>query len=221
MLYTDHPPSTGPSASSRLFWRTTLGAVLAVAVLAITAAASPRDAGGSIDNGLTTAKAAVAVVDAADPPSDGLDPAGFDAAIDAATVDADQAAREKAELEAEVAAWLDAEAVAHAQAEAAARVEAERATSRYSGSSGPSAAQWAALRACESSGNYGAVSASGAYRGAYQFSQQTWNSIASRNHPWLVGVDPAAASPADQDAQARALYAASGPGQWPNCGRHL
>ena len=30
MLYADHPPSTRPPASSRLFWHTTLGAVLVV-----------------------------------------------------------------------------------------------------------------------------------------------------------------------------------------------
>lgn len=225
MLYTDHPPSTQPPASSGLFWHTTLGAVLVVAVLAVTAAASPGDVGGSVQRGFATAKAAAMVVSVADPPTDGLDPAGFDAAIETATTEADEAARDQAWLAAETAAWLDAERTAWLQAEAAAaaaaQAEAERATSRYSGSGGPSEAQWAALRACESSGNYGAVSSTGAYRGAYQFSQQTWDSIASRHHPWLVGVDPAAAAPADQDAQARALYAASGPGQWPHCGRHL
>ena len=224
MLYTDHPPSTRPPASSRLFWHTTLGAVLVVAVLAVTAAASPSDVGGSVQRGLATAKTAAVVMSVADPSTDGLDPEGFDDAIASATVEADRAAREAAWLEAE-AARLEAEAAAAAQAEAeaaaAAQAEAARAASRYGGSGGPSEAQWAALRACESSGNYAAVSSTGAYRGAYQFSQQTWNSIASRHHPWLVGVDPAAAAPADQDAQARALYAASGPGQWPHCGRHL
>ena len=40
---------------------------------------------------------------------------------------------------------------------------------------GPTAEQWAALRNCESSGRYDAISPSGRYRGAYQFSQATWD----------------------------------------------
>ena len=36
----------------------------------------------------------------------------------------------------------------------------------------------ARLRACESNGNYSIVSASGAYRGAYQFHRGTWNGVA-------------------------------------------
>ena len=35
------------------------------------------------------------------------------------------------------------------------------------------------------------------------------------------GVDPAAASAADQDAQALALYNRQGAGPWPHCGVHL
>jgi hypothetical protein len=88
-------------------------------------------------------------------------------------------------------------------------------------SGGPSASQWAALRQCESSGNYRATNPSGKYRGAYQFDQPTWNSVASRRAPHLVGVDPAAASPGDQDAMARALYSDRGRSPWPSCGRHL
>ena len=88
--------------------------------------------------------------------------------------------------------------------------------------SGPTAAQWAALRNCESSGNYAVVSANGRYFGAYQFSTATWNSIASTSGRGdLVGIQPNYAAPADQDAMAYALYARSGPGQWPHCGRHL
>jgi hypothetical protein len=34
----------------------------------------------------------------------------------------------------------------------------------------------------------------------------------------MVGVDPAAAAPADQDAMARALYAEQGAGPWYACG---
>jgi hypothetical protein len=86
---------------------------------------------------------------------------------------------------------------------------------------GPSAAQWAALRRCESNGDYSITNPSGRYRGAYQFDRSTWNSVASRHAPQLVGVDPAAAAPADQDAMAFALYGERGWRPWPHCGRHL
>jgi len=46
------------------------------------------------------------------------------------------------------------------------------------------------LRMCESTDNYQAVSPSGTYRGAYQFDQPTWNGVAERHFPWLVGMDP-------------------------------
>ena len=43
----------------------------------------------------------------------------------------------------------------------------------------------------------------------------TWNSIAaSSGRSDLVGVDPAQASPADQDAMAQALYAQQGAAPW-------
>ncbi len=77
---------------------------------------------------------------------------------------------------------------------------------------------WSRLRQCESSGNYQNVNGSGRYRGAYQFSQTTWDWVAGIRYPHLVGVDPAAASAADQDAMAQALYELQGPGAWPSCG---
>jgi hypothetical protein len=83
---------------------------------------------------------------------------------------------------------------------------------------GPSDAVLARLRACESGGNYGAVSSSGAYRGAYQFSRQTWNNVARGFLPAYVNVDPAAAPPYIQDAMARVLWNQSGRSQWPVCG---
>jgi hypothetical protein len=86
---------------------------------------------------------------------------------------------------------------------------------------GPTAEEWAALRNCESGGDYSIVSSSGRYRGAYQFGRSTWDSVAERNNPLLVGVDPAAASAAEQDAMALALYREAGAGPWPVCGRHL
>lgn len=67
----------------------------------------------------------------------------------------------------------------------------------------------------ESDGNYAAVSPGGKYRGAWQFDQTTWdsNAAASGRHD-LVGVDPASASPADQDAIAYDLYQRRGNQPW-------
>jgi uncharacterized protein YabE (DUF348 family) len=73
---------------------------------------------------------------------------------------------------------------------------------------------WAALARCESGGRPDAVSASGTYRGMYQFSMATWRSVGGSG-------DPAAASAAEQTLRAQMLYARSGAGQWPHCGRHL
>jgi hypothetical protein len=86
---------------------------------------------------------------------------------------------------------------------------------------GPTAEQWEALRFCEATGNYGAVSPTGNYRGAYQFSRVTWDWVAGIYHDRLVGLDPAEVAPADQDAMAQALYDLRGRGQWPVCGRYL
>jgi|TARA_B110001454_G_scaffold35154_1_gene34680 hypothetical protein len=86
---------------------------------------------------------------------------------------------------------------------------------------GPSDIQWEALRFCEATGHYGAVNPTGKYRGAYQFSRETWDWIAGLDYEHLVGVDPAAAAPGDQDRMAQALYDLRGRGQWPVCGRYL
>lgn len=83
----------------------------------------------------------------------------------------------------------------------------------------PSDATLARLRQCESHGNYGAVSRSGTYRGAYQFSRATWNATARRFLPAYVGHDPASAPPYVQDAMARALWSQTGWTSWPVCGR--
>jgi uncharacterized protein YabE (DUF348 family) len=73
---------------------------------------------------------------------------------------------------------------------------------------------WAALAQCESGGRPNAVSASGKYRGMYQFSQATWNSVGGTG-------DPAAASADEQTYRAQLLYQRSGAGQWPHCGPRL
>ncbi len=64
---------------------------------------------------------------------------------------------------------------------------------------------------CESGGNPQAVSASGRYRGKYQFSRATWRTVGGTG-------DPAAASEAEQDRRAAALLERSGTAPWPNCG---
>jgi hypothetical protein len=83
---------------------------------------------------------------------------------------------------------------------------------------GPSDAVLARLRKCESHGNYAAVSSSGRYRGAYQFSQSTWNSTAKNFLPNYVNIDPAKSPPHIQDAMTRVLWKRSGPSPWPHCG---
>jgi len=92
-------------------------------------------------------------------------------------------------------------------ADALAAQQAAEAAS-YSSSSGGSSLD--AIRACESGGNYSAVSSSGTYRGAYQFDQQTWQSVGGSG-------DPAAASPAEQDMRAQMLYDQRGSSAW-SCG---
>jgi resuscitation-promoting factor RpfB len=87
------------------------------------------------------------------------------------------------------------------------------------GAGGP----WAALRQCESGGNY-AQKANPTYRGAYQFSRQTWDSTMRRlggSYTAYIGVDPADAPPAVQDAAAMNLQASGGWGQWPACSAKL
>ena len=85
----------------------------------------------------------------------------------------------------------------------------------------PTEEQWEALRFCESSGNYRAVSRNGLYFGAYQFWPDTWNFVASRNYPRLVGVLPSHATPEDQTRMAYRLWEERGDQPWPVCGRHL
>ena len=88
----------------------------------------------------------------------------------------------------------------------AGRHSAHQADSRRSGSR----AVGCPTASVESGGDYTITNPSGKYRGAYQFDRSTWNSVAGRYDPSLVGVDPAAASPADQDAMALALYGERG-----------
>jgi hypothetical protein len=73
--------------------------------------------------------------------------------------------------------------------------------------------QLAALRQCESGGNY-AINTGNGYYGAYQFSASTWRGLGYSGLPHQ-------ASPAVQDEATRALQTRSGWGQWPACTRKL
>ena len=112
----------------------------------------------------------------------------------------------------QVGAWVRAvrlgefyEGIARAQAEAAA-------AARHGSASGDCLGS---IRNRESRGDYGAVSSSGTYRGAYQYDQQTWDSnAAASGRTDLVGADPAAVDPASQDQIAADTYARSGNQPW-------
>jgi Transglycosylase-like domain len=71
--------------------------------------------------------------------------------------------------------------------------------------------QLKAITQCESGGDPTAIGSGGLYRGKYQFSISTWQSVGGTG-------DPAAAPEAEQDRRAAILLARSGPGQWPVCG---
>lgn len=71
-----------------------------------------------------------------------------------------------------------------------------------------------ALAQCESGGDPRAVSSSGTYRGAFQFSLSTWHSIGRTG-------DPIDYSYGEQKAAAIDLQARDGWGQWPACSSRL
>ena len=68
-----------------------------------------------------------------------------------------------------------------------------------------------AIAACESGGDPSTNTGNGFY-GKYQFTQSTWESVGGTGNP-------AAASEAEQDRRAAALYAQQGASPWPVCGR--
>lgn len=78
-------------------------------------------------------------------------------------------------------------------------------------------AQLYRLRMCESTDRYWIDTGNG-YYGAYQFDLRTWNGVAERHLPWLVGVRPNNAWPAEQDAMTRWLWSERGRQPWPVCG---
>lgn len=76
---------------------------------------------------------------------------------------------------------------------------------------GDFAAALAKLRSCE--GGYNSWNPAGPYYGAYQFDRGTWSSVSSAPY--------GSATPAEQDAAARALYERRGWQPWPHCGANL
>jgi hypothetical protein len=124
-------------------------------------------------------------------------------------------------------ATLAAENIARAQFIAAAEdaqkreafAEFLRSRSRSGGGGSRCAGDFSCFKECtldiESDGNYGAVSPGGTYRGAWQFDQPTWDSnSAASGRDDLVGLDPASATPGDQDEIAHVLYQSRGNQPW-------
>ena len=70
------------------------------------------------------------------------------------------------------------------------------------------------LALCESGGNPRAVSSTGKYRGAFQFSLATWRSVGMAGDPIQFDYET-------QLIAAKRLQARSGWGQWPQCARKL
>ena len=87
-------------------------------------------------------------------------------------------------------------------------------TSRVAVSSSSGGLNWGALANCESGGDPRAVSGSGSFRGLYQFSIGTWQSVGGSG-------DPIDASSGEQTHRAELLYQREGRAPWPVCGRYL
>jgi hypothetical protein len=109
--------------------------------------------------------------------------------------------------------WYEAVAAQQLRDQAEANARAARRASRSSSGGGGNVLD--CIRHRESRGQYDAVNGSSGAAGAYQFMPGTWNNTArAAGRSDLVGVNPAAASPADQDAMAQRLLAAQGLGPW-------
>jgi Transglycosylase-like domain len=87
----------------------------------------------------------------------------------------------------------------------------KRSSVAANGTGGAVSAQLEAIAQCESGGDPTAIGGGGLYRGKYQFSVSTWQSVGGSG-------DPAAAPEAQQDRRAAARFARSGAGKWPVCG---
>ena len=106
------------------------------------------------------------------------------------------------------ARWFEAIAALD-RARALAAAHAPRRSSAYNGDI------LACIKNRESRGQYDVVNPSSGAAGAYQFMPGTWdNNARSAGRTDLVGVNPANASPVDQDAMAHYLLSTQGLGPW-------
>lgn len=104
--------------------------------------------------------------------------------------------------------WLEAVAAID-RARALAAAHAPHRSSSYNGD------VLECIKHRESRGQYNVVNSSSGAAGAYQFMPGTWdNNARSAGRTDLVGVNPANANPADQDAMAHHLLATQGLGPW-------
>ena len=131
-----------------------------------------------------------------------------DAAIEAAGRRVEETVRERARAEAPAA---PAQAAPAAPAPSTSPAPSAPADPLAGVPGAPAQAVLDRIAQCESGGDPRAVSASGQYRGKYQFDQGTWEGLGGTG-------DPAAAPEAEQDRRAAMLYAQSGPAPWPVCG---
>jgi LysM repeat protein len=105
----------------------------------------------------------------------------------------------------------DARSAAPAPAPAAAPVSAAAATSPSALPTG--SANWQAIAACESGGNWSANTGNGFY-GGLQFTQGTWLGYGGGQYAPSANL----ATPAQQIAVAQRVLAGQGIGAWPVCG---
>jgi len=145
----------------------------------------------------------------------------FTARLASAQRAVDDAERAEHDAVAKYYAALAAAAQAESARQESARSAAGQGTEIAPVSSGTCSGAVACFLSCtrahesDTAGGYRAVSPDGVYHGAYQFDQTTWDSTAQAvGRPDLVGVDPATASPADQDTLATALYKMRGNEPW-------
>lgn len=140
---------------------------------------------------------------------------------DAQTTEANLA-QQKSQVTGQLAVAMEQQQQAEEQAAAAAAAPPSAGSGGGSGATGGTGGGLPALPPflvcvvqAESGGNYEAVSPTGQYMGAFQFSQPTWNEAALlAGIPSLVGVPPTSASARDQDLLAIALYDADGEQPW-------
>jgi len=173
----------------------------------------------AIGSGLLVAATSVAIVGSASAAADGTKPVKREAAPRRALPQIDPAVRAEAQRQVVVqytaavnlAHWYEGVVAAKWQEAAAAAAAASHRRS----SSGFNGNILDCIKHRESRGEYGVVNSSSGAAGAYQFMPGTWNNTArSAGRTDLVGVNPANASAADQDAMARQLLATQGLGPW-------